>query len=154
MAANAHLKNEFTEDKKYHNLTSWLILVSRRGIICTCKICYPYVWQLSRDMTKPTMWLCAQRTLRSACVSEVSSCGERRLWSDWVDAQAGLSLRWAHRSLHQKGAKMKKINKWSWYNIQKWFGKMRWQFTDSIQASHIELFSICLEFFFIYTFYN
>ena len=22
----------------------------------------------------------------------------RRLWSDWADAQAGLSLRWAHRS--------------------------------------------------------
>ena len=25
-----------------------------------------------------------------------SSCGQRRLWSDWVDAQADLSLRWAH----------------------------------------------------------
>ena len=26
----------------------------------------------------------------------VSSCGQQRLWSDWADAQAGLSLRWAH----------------------------------------------------------
>ena len=26
----------------------------------------------------------------------VSSCGQRRLWSDWADAQADLSLRWAH----------------------------------------------------------
>ena len=35
---------------------------------------------LSRDMTKPTKWVCAQR----------------RLWSDWADTQADLSLRWAH----------------------------------------------------------
>ena len=27
---------------------------------------------------------------------KVSSCGQRRLWSDWADAQADLSLRWAH----------------------------------------------------------
>ena len=27
--------------------------------------------------------------------SSVSSCGQRRLWSDWADAQADLSLRWA-----------------------------------------------------------
>ena len=27
---------------------------------------------------------------------KVSSCEHRRLWSDWADAQADLSLRWAH----------------------------------------------------------
>ena len=27
-----------------------------------------------------------------------SSCGQQRLWSDWANAQADLSLRWAHRS--------------------------------------------------------
>ena len=27
---------------------------------------------------------------------KLSSCGQRRLWSDWADAQADLSLRWAH----------------------------------------------------------
>ena len=26
------------------------------------------------------------------------SCGQPRLWSDWVDAQADLSLHWEHRS--------------------------------------------------------
>ena len=26
MAAHAHLKNEFTEDEKYHNLMTWLSL--------------------------------------------------------------------------------------------------------------------------------
>ena len=29
---------------------------------------------------------------------QVSSCGQRRLWSDCADAQADLSLRWAHMS--------------------------------------------------------
>ena len=29
---------------------------------------------------------------------KVSSCGQQRLWSDWVDVQADLSLRWVHRS--------------------------------------------------------
>ena len=27
---------------------------------------------------------------------KLSSCGQWRLWSDWADAQADLSLRWAH----------------------------------------------------------
>ena len=27
---------------------------------------------------------------------KLSSCGQRRCWSDWMDAQADLSLRWAH----------------------------------------------------------
>ena len=27
---------------------------------------------------------------------KISSCGQRRLWSDWVDAQADLCLRWGH----------------------------------------------------------
>ena len=27
---------------------------------------------------------------------KVSSCGQRRLWSDWADAQADLGLRWVH----------------------------------------------------------
>ena len=28
--------------------------------------------------------------------TKLSSCGQRRLWSAWADAQADLSLRWAH----------------------------------------------------------
>ena len=66
---------------------------------------------MSRLMTKPTKWLCAQRRLRSAWTfaqsdqnrlrwaakdPSLSSCERRRLWSDWVDAQADLRLRWAH----------------------------------------------------------
>ena len=56
--------------------------------------------------------MCTQRRLRSAWASrkirvfavssmgssgpKLSSCGQRRLWSDWADAQADLSLRWVH----------------------------------------------------------
>ena len=47
-------------------------------------------------MTKPTMWLCAQRRLRSAWILSYPLNAQRRLWSDWANAQADLSLRWAH----------------------------------------------------------
>ena len=56
-------------------------------------------------MTKPTKWLCAQRRLRSAWASSLSSWrdlgslathwAQWRLWSDWADAQAD-SLKWSH----------------------------------------------------------
>ena len=60
-----------------------------------------YTMKFEPPHDKPTMWLCAQRRLRSAWASAVrsvgslepklSSCGQRRLWSDWADAQADLS---------------------------------------------------------------
>ena len=34
--------------------------------------------------------------MRKAWVFSYPLSAQRRLWSDWVDAQAGLSLRWAH----------------------------------------------------------
>ena len=65
-------------------------------------------------MTKPKMWLCAQQRLRSAWASAQSDQSVRcqheesfgtssyfklsKDWSDWVDDQADLSLRWAHLS--------------------------------------------------------
>ena len=69
---------------------------------------HPY---MSREMTNPTMWVCAQRRLRSAWAwvwSQSSLSAWRNLgslathwarskdWSDWVDAQADLSVCWAH----------------------------------------------------------
>ena len=63
---------------------------------------------LSRSMTKPTKWLCAQRRLRSAWAFAKSSQSLLSAWisyplraqwwlqSDWADAQADQSLRWAH----------------------------------------------------------
>ena len=65
----------------------------------------------SRNMTKPTKWLCAQRRHRSdwadlirvfavrmkkAWVLSYLLSTQRRLWSGWLDAQADLRLHWAH----------------------------------------------------------
>ena len=58
-------------------------------------------------MTKSTKWVCTRRRLRSAWriftvrmekiwVLCYISNAQRRLWTDWPDAQADLSLRWAH----------------------------------------------------------
>ena len=68
---------------------------------------------MSRDMTKPTKSVCAQRRLRSAWASAQSDQSLRcpqeeslgpylpiqrnpRLWSDWADAQADLSSLGTH----------------------------------------------------------
>ena len=67
---------------------------------------------MSRDMTKPTKWLCAQRrqiglgirlvwlefSLWAHWVAKNPSFLHADIedWSDWADAQADLSLRWAH----------------------------------------------------------
>ena len=69
---------------------------------------------MSRDMTKPTKWLCIQRRLRSghppslirvfavrmkkAWALSYTLSTHPWLWSDWADAQADLSLCWAHIS--------------------------------------------------------
>ena len=69
--------------------------------ICDFVLCY----YKSHDITKPTKWVCAQWRLRS---SESLLCAQwvakdpsflhaySEDWSDWVDARADLSLRWAH----------------------------------------------------------
>ena len=68
--------------------------------------------KMNRDMTKQTKWVCPAKTQISLGIrpvwSESSLSAWRKLgslathwahsedWSDWVDAQADLSLRWAH----------------------------------------------------------
>ena len=37
IAAHAHLKNEFTEDEKYHNPMTWLIACSLKLFMCIWK---------------------------------------------------------------------------------------------------------------------
>ena len=55
--------------------------------------------QMSRLTTKTNKMICAPRK-DSDQPKDLSfySCKQRRLWSDWVDAQADLSLRWVHRT--------------------------------------------------------
>ena len=66
-------------------------------------------------MTKPTKWpahwvktqislgFCPVWSVFAVCSMgsqgpKLSSCRQRRLWSDWTDAQTDLSLRWAYMS--------------------------------------------------------
>ena len=46
--------------------------------------------------------------VKKACVLSYPLSAERRLWSDWADAQADLSLRWAHS--HYVGFDMRRLN--------------------------------------------
>ena len=48
---------------------------------------------MSRDMTKPTKWVCVQRRHRSAWASASHWAQQRRLWSNWADVKVDLSLR-------------------------------------------------------------
>ena len=59
---------------------------------------------MSRSMTKPTKWhvrihpvwsVFAVR-MKKSWVLRYPLSAQRRLWSDWADAQADLSLRWTH----------------------------------------------------------
>ena len=49
--------------------------------------------QISRDMTKPTKWLCAQRRLRSAWASALS---DRSLCCPHKEKYMSLATHWAH----------------------------------------------------------
>ena len=70
---------------------------------------------MSHPMTKPTKWhvrpakislgipprlirVFAVRMKKPGVLSYPLSAQRRRLWSDWADAQADLSFRWAHRT--------------------------------------------------------
>ena len=46
---------------------------------------------------------------KGRCRPKVSSCGQQRLWSDWVDAHADLSLCWAQRSFEPRYDKTNKM---------------------------------------------
>ena len=96
-----------------YDVTSWgfkLIYRAREG---NYFLCISWAYYLSRDITKPTKWLCAQWRLRSAGYPpslirvfalrlmgsygpKLFSCAQRRFSSDLADAQADRSLRWAH----------------------------------------------------------
>ena len=63
----------------------------------------------SKDSDQPrriiSLGICPVWSKSSLCAQwKLSSCGQRRLWSDWADAQADLSLRWAYVILFWHGA--------------------------------------------------
>ena len=56
----------------------------------------------SKDSDQPGH-LCSLYRVFAVCSkgnwgTKISSCKQRRLWSDWADTQADLSLHWAHQS--------------------------------------------------------
>ena len=70
---------------------------------------WAYTWQnqqkdLCAQQRLRSAWAFAQSDQRLCCTHEKSVAlsypvsAQWRLWWDWVDAQADLSLRWAHRS--------------------------------------------------------
>ena len=76
------------------------------GLYASCVfVCLVY---LSSLITKPTKWpVWPAKTqislgiffavrMKKHCVLSYPLKAQRRLWSDWADAQADLSLRWAH----------------------------------------------------------
>ena len=90
---------------------------------------------MSRNTTKPTKWLCAQWRLfrvftvrmKKAWVLSYPLSAQQRLWSDWADAQADLSLRCAHS--HFVGFVMSRL-----------FKDMRLQHTHNALSSILDLF--------------
>ena len=86
-------------------ITIFTVVITHRGSF----ILYLMPYTLRHCMTKPTKWPVrpakSQISLGIRPVWSASSlcegpniywCGQRRLGSDWEDAQADLSLRWAH----------------------------------------------------------
>ena len=105
-----------------------------------------YIIYLSNLMTKPTKQTCAHRRVRSAWASAKSdqsslSTGSKlgslathsvhsEDWSDWADAQADLSLHWAH--VHLVGS------------VMRWFIHHRTvkRFTFNFNLIHVVVFPV------------
>ena len=128
MAAHAPLKNEFTEDEMCHNLMRWPIFrrscqwresadisITRTWICQWSHIIHQVIDNFLIFLFSLLLWnfkwaaawqnqqngMCAQRRLRSAWASAQSLITywvHSEDWSDWADAKADRSLRWAHMS--------------------------------------------------------
>ena len=61
--------------------------------------------QMSRDMTKPTKWLCAQRRLRSAWASSQSDQSSLSAWRNL----GPLATHWAHREDSDQTGRMPRL---------------------------------------------
>ena len=97
-----------------------------------------------------SIWTCARQNQQNDAQSDQSCCypheetlspklplsAQQRLWSDWVDAQADLSLCWAHRSFcwfccamaHLFCAYSKGSGKTTWMQM------LAWVFADRLRG--------------------
>ena len=65
------------------------------------------------------VWSVIAVSLMCSLGPKLSSCGQQRLWSDWADAQADLSLRWAQT--HFVDFVMSQLMFWTRQLLQFWF---------------------------------
>ena len=90
----------------HHNLLSWFLSSKRCKNVTKHKWAATWQNQLrcapSEDSDQPGHPPSLIRVFAVCSMGswglKVSSCGQWRLWSDWADAQADLSLRWVHMS--------------------------------------------------------
>ena len=88
---SAHLKSQ-----NVHLGRTWANNFSHSDIIWAAS------WQNKQSGRLRSAWASAQSDqslclhLKGSLGPKLSSSGQRRLWSDWVDAQADLSLPWMH----------------------------------------------------------
>ena len=75
MAAHAHLKNEFTEDKKYHNLMRWIIYQSEESFQFKAQRLH---WEMFRNFNYLLVCLfwfnVAFNNFSVTCITKVSGC--------------------------------------------------------------------------------
>ena len=100
-------------DSIFNSWRDFVHKVLKMGHKTEFKLNHDCIQYTSHDMTKLTKWLCASEDsdqpghppslirdfavhLMGSWGPKLSPCGQWRLWSDWADAQADLSLRWAH----------------------------------------------------------
>ena len=100
--------------------SSHAIIIATPTLYPNAYACSPisdqFIWKWATSWHNQQTDLCAQRILRSArhqptltrafavrfmgsSGPKLPSCGQRRHWSDWADAQADLSIHWAHMSV-------------------------------------------------------
>ena len=117
----------------------WLIIVltlnSVSGKICSGILCLwaatsgnvPSTREHSEDSDQPAHSRSLIKIFTGQILdsqwSKVSSCGQRRLWSDCADAQADLSLRWAHGSegtFSDVAALISLVMPWTYGDLNNW----------------------------------
>ena len=74
---------------------------SNQGLHCfSCLMTKPTKWPLRRANTQISLISVFAVRKKKHWVLSYPLSAMRRLWSDWADAQADLSLCWAHRSFY------------------------------------------------------
>ena len=126
---------------------------------------WKWIHNLSRLMTKPTKWhLHPAKTkislrvfavcMKKAWVLSYPLSAQRRLWSNWADAQADLSLRWAHSDF--VGFVMRQIicGFCSCVNLGVSLTKNEWMSEWILLSWHIDEISFLYLLFIFVTLYN